>query len=194
MIIYGWKQYVRVLAVLTLVCGQCAIPAEHVIRRLTTKFTLFWIPLFPIGRKHTMICTGCEAETKISREQAEQLAMSGGQPAPHAGPPPMQQHLPPQPLPQRPVPQPQPAFGPPPQYQAGPPPMRPQHTGPQQPYGAPPQFGGQPGYPGPRPGYPQPGYQGGPPPMPAPHPGQPQPAAYPPAGYPPPNNGYPYGR
>ena len=75
-IIYGWKRYAQVLAVLTLVCQHCSAPAEHVLRRLTTKVTLFFIPLFPISRRHTLICTACRGENKVSREQADQLAAS----------------------------------------------------------------------------------------------------------------------
>jgi hypothetical protein len=120
MLIYGWKQYVKVLSVLILVCGQCSMPAEHVVRRFTTKFTLFFVPLFPIGRRHTMFCAGCQAETKISRQQAEQLVMSGdGRPAPPA---------PPQPV--RPMPQPQQAYGQHPQFHSGPQPVHPPMPGP----------------------------------------------------------------
>src|SRR4030081_2127343 len=114
MLIYGWKRYVQVLAVLTLVCQQCAIPAEHVLRRLTTKVTLFFVPLFPISRKHTLTCTACEATNKLSREQAEQLVASGQQ-APAAQQPPHHSAPPPPP--------PQPAYGAP-QQPAGPPPMQ----------------------------------------------------------------------
>jgi hypothetical protein len=176
MIIYGWKRYVQVLAVLTLVCQQCALPAEHVLRRLTTKVTLFFIPLFPVSRRHTLACTACAAENKISREQADQLLASGAEqpPAQYAGPP---------------TPPPQPAHGGP-RYQSGPPltqqpqqPQRPQQPMPAQPgqYGAQPPYGGQPAY--------QPGL----PPMQRPYPGPPQPAAYPPpAGHPQQQHGYPH--
>ncbi len=144
-IIYGWKRYAQVLAVLTLVCQHCSAPAEHVLRRLTTKVTLFFIPLFPISRRHTLICTACRGENKVSREQADQLAASA---QPYAGPP---------------APPHEPAYGQ--RYQAGPPPM--QQPGP---YGNQPPYGYQPGqppmgqqqYPGPTPppGYPQQPYPG----------------------------------
>jgi hypothetical protein len=143
MIIYGWKRYVRVLAVLTLVCQQCATPAEHVLRRLTTKVTLFFIPLFPISRRHTLACTGCNAENKISREQADQLlASSAQQPqAQHAGPPP-------QPGPYGA----QSPYGGQPAHQPGLPPMQRPYPGPPQPAGYPPPAG-HPQQPG---GYPYP--------------------------------------
>jgi hypothetical protein len=142
-LIYGWKQYVRVLGVLMLVCQQCTRPAEHVLRRFTTKVTLFFIPLFPVGRKHTLQCTACEAEVKISKEQAEQLAMSVAVQQGPPQPPPMPQPQPaygyrqpgpPPPPMQQPYPQ-QPPY-PPPGYQQGPrPPYPPQQQPPHYPYG-----------------------------------------------------------
>ncbi|MCA1655816.1 MAG: zinc ribbon domain-containing protein, partial [Pseudonocardiaceae bacterium] len=80
MIIYGWRQYIQVLGVLHLVCGQCGNSAEQVLRKLTTKFTLFWIPLFPINKKHTLTCTVCESEQKVPGAQAQQLLATGGMP------------------------------------------------------------------------------------------------------------------
>src|SRR5688572_8333595 len=77
MIIYGWKTYVQVLAVLHMVCSQCGNNAEHVLRKLTTKFTLFWIPLFPINKKHTF-CSACESEQRVPGDQARQMAATGG--------------------------------------------------------------------------------------------------------------------
>jgi hypothetical protein len=87
MLIYGWKQYVQVLAVLQLVCAQCGNASEHVLRKFITKFTLFWIPLFPISKKHTLFCPACEHEQKIPAAQAQQLMATGGMPAgPMGGP------------------------------------------------------------------------------------------------------------
>jgi len=181
MIIYGWKRYAQVLAVLTLVCQQCAIPAEHVLRRLTTKSTLFFIPLFPISRRHTLTCSSCQSEQKLTREQATHLATSAPQPTPPQQPQhpaPQPQHAGPQPQyagpqPQHPGPPPQPAYAQPP-YQPGPP--RPQPTPgpyaapPPGPYGAPPPYAGQPSLP----------------PLQRPYPGPPQhPAGYPQHPYPP---------
>ena len=110
MLIYGWKTYVQVLAVLQLVCGRCGNASEHVLRKLTTKFTLFWIPLFPINKKHMLSCSACQHEQKLAREQAQELVATGGAPSapgpgfpgaygPPQGPPPgypQQQPYPPQ--------------------------------------------------------------------------------------------------
>lgn len=80
MIIFGTKGYLYQLAILTLVCGQCGNPSAHTLRKRVTKFTLFFVPLFPFSTKYLTQCTFCGAEQQVSKEQAEQLqtqAVSG---------------------------------------------------------------------------------------------------------------------
>jgi hypothetical protein len=80
-IIFGTKGYLYQLAILTLVCGQCGNPAAHTLRKRVTKFTLFFVPLFPFSTKYATQCTFCGAEQKVTAEQAEQLqaqALGGG--------------------------------------------------------------------------------------------------------------------
>ncbi|WP_216591565.1 zinc-ribbon domain-containing protein [Streptomyces brasiliscabiei] len=72
-IIFGTKGYLYQLAILTLVCGQCGNPAAHTLRKRVTKFTLFFVPLFPFSTKYQTQCTFCGAEQKIDAEQAERL-------------------------------------------------------------------------------------------------------------------------
>jgi hypothetical protein len=83
MIIFGTRGYLYQLAILTLVCGHCGNPAAHTLRKRVTKFTLFFVPLFPISTKYTTQCTFCGLEQKITKEQADQLlaqaAAPGGQ-------------------------------------------------------------------------------------------------------------------
>ena len=73
MIIFGTKGYLYQLAILTLVCGQCGNPSAHALRKRITKFTLFFVPLFPISTKYVTQCTFCGAEQKLVKEQADQL-------------------------------------------------------------------------------------------------------------------------
>jgi hypothetical protein len=84
-IIFGTKGYLYQLAILTLVCRFCGNPSAHTLRKRVTKFTLFFVPLFPFSTKYATQCTFCGAEQKITKEQAEQLqaqaaAGYGGQP------------------------------------------------------------------------------------------------------------------
>lgn len=83
LILFGTKGYLYQLAILTLVCRRCGNPAAHTLRKRVTKFTLFFVPLFPISTKYASQCTFCGAESKLSAEEAEQLqaqaAAGGGQ-------------------------------------------------------------------------------------------------------------------
>ncbi|MFD9719893.1 zinc-ribbon domain-containing protein [Streptomyces sp. NPDC056500] len=77
MIIFGTKGYLHQLAMLTLVCGSCGNPAAHALRKRVTKFTLFFVPLFPVSTKYSTQCTFCGAEQKLVKEQADRLLAQG---------------------------------------------------------------------------------------------------------------------
>ncbi|BAC69228.1 hypothetical protein AQJ43_08955 [Streptomyces avermitilis] len=77
MIIFGTRGYLYQLAMLTLVCGRCGNPSAHTLRKRVTKFTLFFVPLFPFSTKYTTQCTFCGAEQKVTKEQAERLQAQG---------------------------------------------------------------------------------------------------------------------
>ncbi|MGW8377888.1 zinc-ribbon domain-containing protein [Streptomyces sp. ODS28] len=92
MIIFGTSSKVMQLAMLNLLCGFCGNPSAHALRKRVTKFSLFFIPLFPIApAKHSLQCTFCGGHSELSKENAEQLLQQGGG-APQ-GPP---QGMPPQ--------------------------------------------------------------------------------------------------
>lgn len=98
-IIFGTSTKMHPLAMLNLLCSFCANPAAHSLRKRVTKFSLFFIPLFPIApAKHYLQCTFCGGASQVTKENAEQLlAQSGGTPQP-GGPQPQHGHgqLPPQ--------------------------------------------------------------------------------------------------
>ncbi|HET6858026.1 MAG TPA: zinc-ribbon domain-containing protein [Streptomyces sp.] len=79
MIIFGTKGYLYQLAMLTLVCGHCGNPSAHALRKRVSKFTLFFIPVFPFSTKYSTQCTFCGAEQQVTKEQAEQLQIQGGE-------------------------------------------------------------------------------------------------------------------
>ena len=94
MIIFGTKGYLYQLAILTLVCGQCGNPSAHALRKRVTKFTLFFVPLFPFSTKYTTQCTFCGAEQKVTKEQAEQMQGVGGAVGGRTDTPPQQSYRP----------------------------------------------------------------------------------------------------
>ncbi|WP_175407196.1 zinc-ribbon domain-containing protein [Streptomyces sp. TRM64462] len=73
MIIFGTKGYLFPLAMVTLVCGHCGNPAAHAVRKRVTKFTLFFVPLFPVATSYITQCAFCGAERKVSAAEAERL-------------------------------------------------------------------------------------------------------------------------
>ncbi|MET7641729.1 zinc-ribbon domain-containing protein [Streptomyces sp. NPDC005438] len=86
MIIFGTSSKVIQLAMLSLLCGFCGNPSAHALRRRVTKFTLFFIPLFPIApSKHSLQCTFCGGHSDITKEQAEQLLAQGAPQQPGMG-------------------------------------------------------------------------------------------------------------
>ena len=94
MIIFGTSSKMVQLAMLNLLCGFCGNPSAHALRKRVTKFSLFFIPLFPIApAKHSLQCTFCGAASEVSKENAEQLIAQGGgapqgmQPQPQQGAP-----------------------------------------------------------------------------------------------------------
>ncbi|MYT73639.1 MULTISPECIES: zinc-ribbon domain-containing protein [unclassified Streptomyces] len=83
MIIFGTRGYVYQLAMLTLVCGGCGNPSAHSLRKYLTKFTLFFIPLFPISTKYRTQCTFCGMEHQLPKEQAEGMLATAVAPQGH---------------------------------------------------------------------------------------------------------------
>ncbi|NBE50957.1 zinc-ribbon domain-containing protein [Streptomyces boluensis] len=94
MIIFGTKGYLYQLAIVTLVCGGCGNPAAHSLRKKVTKFSLFFVPLFPISTSYLTQCTFCGTEHKVPKDQADGLLAQGSAPQgqgaygqPQSGPP-----------------------------------------------------------------------------------------------------------
>jgi hypothetical protein len=107
LLIWGFRSYIRQLAIVTLVCSRCGNPAAHRVVQRVRKFTLFFIPLFPVSKTRTVTCTFCGATTKITPEQADQYVTMSGQsqaPAIESIPAGQQPTPPPAQTPQPPVP------------------------------------------------------------------------------------------
>ncbi|GIG66014.1 zinc-ribbon domain-containing protein [Phytomonospora endophytica] len=81
MILWGWRTTVRHLATVAYLCGQTGQQAGYAVLKRVTKFTLFFIPLFPLSVKHTLECSLCGETRKISREDADQIIAGQAQAA-----------------------------------------------------------------------------------------------------------------
>ncbi len=80
MIIFGSRGYLRVLAMVNFVCNNCHNPAAQKVTQRLIKFTLFFIPLFPISSSYSTTCTFCGLTTKIDKTLAEQYVAYSQQP------------------------------------------------------------------------------------------------------------------
>lgn len=79
MIIFGLKGYETLLGVVTLVCSFCHHPAAQRVARRVTRFTVFFIPLFPVSTRHDLQCAMCGATSRLEADEAERLvAVPGG--------------------------------------------------------------------------------------------------------------------
>ncbi|GAA4867072.1 zinc-ribbon domain-containing protein [Actinomycetospora straminea] len=87
MIIFGTRRTVTQLAMVVLTCVNCHRSAANAVIRAVTKFTLFFIPLFPIRTRYATQCTACGFLMWVDKGQAEQLRQAP--PAGAAGPPPL---------------------------------------------------------------------------------------------------------
>jgi hypothetical protein len=74
LIIFGTRRYIEQLAMLTLSCPHCGSRSAHPLRRLLTKFTLFFIPLFVVRTEYSVQCTYCGVTSRLSKQQASELA------------------------------------------------------------------------------------------------------------------------
>ncbi|HST64334.1 MAG TPA: zinc-ribbon domain-containing protein [Mycobacteriales bacterium] len=71
MLIFGFRVTSALLTTLTYVCDRCGQPAAHHVVKRSRKFTLFFIPLFPVSTKYVDTCTYCGRTLEVPKGQAE---------------------------------------------------------------------------------------------------------------------------
>jgi len=74
MLIFGFRLTSALLATLNYVCENCQQPAAHQLVKRVRKFSLFFIPLFPVSTKYTDTCSYCGRTIQVPKEQAELAA------------------------------------------------------------------------------------------------------------------------
>lgn len=83
MIIYGYRRRNKVMGQVPYVCAQCKRNGYHAVVRTSRFFTLFWIPIIPLGSSTTARCNLCGYQEKVDNKQADALL---AQPQPAAQP------------------------------------------------------------------------------------------------------------
>jgi hypothetical protein len=84
-ILFGFRRRATRLATIFVMCAYCHTPAAHVLTRTRRYFTLFFIPVIPLGTKYITTCTMCGHATQITKEGADQYLASVAQSAPAPG-------------------------------------------------------------------------------------------------------------
>lgn len=80
-ILFGTRATVKTLAMITFLCSTYNQPAAHRLTQITRWFTLFFIPVFPIGRRYVLTCAACGQASKITRQQADEMVARAEAPA-----------------------------------------------------------------------------------------------------------------
>ena len=71
--IVGFKNSARTLRLAQATCPHCGNRAGQRGDRRTRAFSVFFIPIIPLGSSYEATCTACGASTRISRGQADQI-------------------------------------------------------------------------------------------------------------------------
>jgi len=78
MLIFGVSVSEELLSTLVYICETCGNSAAHYLIKRTRKFTLFFIPLFPVGTTHLDSCSACGRVIGVPRDRAEAAARQTG--------------------------------------------------------------------------------------------------------------------
>ena len=75
MIIWGYKGYQKNLGQTqnNIECANCHNVAPWDIIETGRKFTLYWIPTFPYGKKFYLTCPVCQHGKQIEKQEIEQF-------------------------------------------------------------------------------------------------------------------------
>ena len=74
MLIWGFKVYSTLLTTLVYVCDRCGNHAAHHLVKRVRKFSLFFVPLFPVSTKYLDTCVACGRTLEIPPADAEAAA------------------------------------------------------------------------------------------------------------------------
>lgn len=78
MLIFGIAGYAKVLGQMMALCGRCHNHAAHVVVKRGSKFSLFFIPLFPVSGRYQLECSICGQARSLTKQEAESLAAGEG--------------------------------------------------------------------------------------------------------------------
>lgn len=77
LLLFGLRTRDRLIATPVLTCEVCGYSAPQTLVKRTTRFTLFFVPLFPVRPSHSYLeCGHCRAFRPVDSGMAGRLAAS----------------------------------------------------------------------------------------------------------------------
>ncbi len=86
-ILFGLRRRIQRLGTAFFLCPYCQTPAAQVVTRVRRYFTLFFIPVVPLGGKYVVTCTMCGRATQVAQQTAEAYVASAQPPDVRVGTP-----------------------------------------------------------------------------------------------------------
>ncbi|WP_067701831.1 hypothetical protein [Nocardia jejuensis] len=80
MLIFGFQRRLFTLTTLTAFCGACKYTCPHGLRKFVTKFTLLFVPLFPINTERYLECERCGVRSHLPARDIPKLVEQGSAP------------------------------------------------------------------------------------------------------------------
>ncbi len=69
-LLFGTRAYIDPIVTVTFVCAFCGLSVPQQVYRRVNRFTLFFLPLFTLSRRHFVECSNCGGTTQITEQQA----------------------------------------------------------------------------------------------------------------------------
>ncbi|HSO92754.1 MAG TPA: zinc-ribbon domain-containing protein [Arthrobacter sp.] len=73
-ILFGFKTAQRPLAGRPATCQRCGQFVHHRLEERSTRFTLFFVPVFTTSRSYRITCSNCGTTNNLTRRQKNSLA------------------------------------------------------------------------------------------------------------------------
>ncbi|HEV7955620.1 MAG: zinc-ribbon protein [Microbacteriaceae bacterium] len=79
-LLFGTRASHALLSVVTFVCGFCGQNVAQQVVKSVNRFTLFFVPLFPVSTRYFVECSNCGGTTSLTKAQADNsIAYAQGQ-------------------------------------------------------------------------------------------------------------------
>lgn len=70
-LLFGTRASESVLSIVTFICAFCGQNVAQRVIKSVTKFTLFFVPLFPVSTRYFVECSNCGGRTNLTKAQAD---------------------------------------------------------------------------------------------------------------------------